>query len=169
MVWPLVGLSRQIKLLFISRLVIKLWRFTFELAGVFFFSYYFYLGCIFYWSGNSKTRVGRNAAACGSWWKIYGDFGKFDWTAVESFFLFFSWGNRYLSNSIQSNFKTCTHLIITSREGRFLLLLHQDTISFFANFCKACLSFPRVSSFWKYTWSVHEITGLCRVHDPQLM
>ena len=57
----------------------------------------FYFLRLYIWlirSGNSKTRVGRNAAACGSWWIICGDFGKFEWTAVESFFLFFFVGKQ---------------------------------------------------------------------------
>ena len=88
-----------------------------------FFTCSFSLGCIFDWSiqGIQKPglagmlprvevdekSMGISENLSGPQWRVF-------------FLFFFSWGNRYLSNSIQSNFKTCTHLIITSREGRFL-------------------------------------------------
>ena len=63
MVWPLVGVSRQIKVLFISRLIIKLWRNTFELAGVF-----FSLGRTFDWS--ERTQKSQGWQECCRVWKL---------------------------------------------------------------------------------------------------
>ena len=64
MVGSLVGFSRQIKFLFISRQVIKLWRFTFELAGVFFL-----LGRMFDWSVQ-RTQKSHGWQECCRVWKL---------------------------------------------------------------------------------------------------
>ena len=56
---PLVGFLRQIKVLFISRLVIKFWRFTFELAG----------SCKFDWF-IQRTQKSQCWQKCCSVWKL---------------------------------------------------------------------------------------------------